>query len=217
MIRVRSCLIIIVLTHWLTTIYTTISTTISTTLSPDSSTNRENPSSRHRDRGRSLSAAVPCKTRPEIIIRNQLRSERITNKPNTFRDTTRYNLGWAQIYISIQWALTLEIWHTDLLNLSRRWWIAWYGRWWRCGAGGFSLECVKSHRPITFNVFIWVFISENCGGCLPDRLSQDTATFIFISLDPLLIWDIYLAQWPLFVYQLQSWTWKVSALKVLRE
>ena len=34
------------------------------------------------------------------------------------------------------------------------------------GAPGFSLECVKSHVELTFNVFILVFISQTCGGCL---------------------------------------------------
>ena len=52
----------------------------------DSSSHRENPSSRHRDRGRSLSAAVPCKTRPEII-RNQLRTVELTNNPYIGLDT----------------------------------------------------------------------------------------------------------------------------------
>ena len=52
----------------------------------DSSSYRENPSSRHRDRGRSLSAAVPCKTRPEII-RNQLRTVELTNNPYIGLDT----------------------------------------------------------------------------------------------------------------------------------
>ena len=68
------------------------------------------------------------------------------------------------------------------------------------GAPGFSLECVKSHVELTFNVFILVFISQTCGGCLGLFQTEITSfSFDKSQTGPWqdsgpLIWDIYSSQ-----------------------
>ena len=119
---------------------------------------------------RSISAPVPSKTDPEIIW-NQCRSHL-----NTLITNTPGYRSYFALHCPLSWHWT--DFRADLVNLSRRWWIVQLQSWGQCGAAGFSLECVKSHVELTFNVFILVFISQTCGGCL-GLFETEITSFIF--------------------------------------